>query len=190
VTEHYGLPCVVCINHFTHDTDAELALIQNKVSELGGTAVVAKHWAHGGAGAEDLARAVIDAIAKNNSTHKFVYDDALPLWDKIERVAKNIYGAEGITADAKVRAQLKEWDANYGKFPVCIAKTQMSFSTDPSALGAPSGHTLAIREVRLAAGAGFVVAVAGDIMTMPGLPAVPAAENIDVDENGNITGLF
>ena len=190
VTEHYGLPCVVCINHFTHDTTDELALIQHKVRELGGTAVVAKHWAQGGAGAEALAQAVVDAVAANTGAHRFVYEDALPLWEKINRIATTIYGAAGIAADAKIRAQLKDWDTDYGHFPVCIAKTQMSFSTDPTALGAPSGHTLAIREVRLAAGAGFVVAVAGDMMTMPGLPKVPAAENIDVDANGNITGLF
>ena len=190
VTEHYGLPCVVCINHFTHDTKDELALIQHKVRELGGTAVVAKHWAQGGAGAEALAQAVVDAVAANTGAHRFVYEDALPLWEKINRIATTIYGAAGIAADAKIRAQLKDWDTDYGHFPVCIAKTQMSFSTDPTALGAPSGHTLAIREVRLAAGAGFVVAVAGDMMTMPGLPKVPAAENIDVDANGNITGLF
>ena len=190
VTEHYGLPCVVCINHFTHDTEDELALIQHKVRELGGTAVVAKHWAEGGLGAEALAQAVVTALAANTQEHRFVYADALPLWDKLNRVATTIYGAAGIAADAKIRAQLKEWDTDYGHFPVCIAKTQMSFSTDPTALGAPSGHTLTLREVRLAAGAGFVVAVAGDMMTMPGLPKVPAAENIDVDANGNITGLF
>ena len=190
VTEHYGLPCVVCINHFTHDTEDELALIQHKVRELGGTAVVAKHWAEGGLGAEALAQAVVTALAANTQEHRFVYADALPLWDKLNRVATTIYGAAGIAADAKIRAQLKEWDTDYGHFPVCIAKTQMSFSTDPTALGAPSGHTITLREVRLAAGAGFVVAVAGDMMTMPGLPKVPAAENIDVDANGNITGLF
>ena len=190
VTDHYGLPCVVCINHFTHDTEDELALIQHKVRELGGTAVVAKHWAEGGAGAEALAQAVVTAVAANTQEHRFVYEDALPLWDKLNRVATTIYGAAGIAADAKIRAQLKEWDTDYGHFPVCVAKTQMSFSTDPTALGAPSGHTLTLREVRLAAGAGFVVAVAGDMMTMPGLPKVPAAENIDVDANGNITGLF
>ncbi|MBI2799072.1 MAG: formate--tetrahydrofolate ligase [Gammaproteobacteria bacterium] len=190
VTEVYGLPCVVCINHFTHDTAAELALIEAKMKAQGGVAVVAKHWAQGGAGAENLAHAVIAAVAANQASHRYVYDDALPLWDKLQAVATRVYGAAGIAADAKVRAQLQEWDALYGGLPVCIAKTQMSFSTDPNALGAPSGHTVTIREVRLAAGAGFIVAVAGDMMTMPGLPKVPAAEAIDVDDAGNISGLF
>ena len=190
VTDVYGLPCVVCINHFTDDTAAELALIEAKVKALGGVAVVAKHWAQGGAGAENLAHAVLAAVATNQASHRYVYDDTLPLWEKLQAVATKVYGAAGIAADAKVRAQLKEWDVQYGRLPVCIAKTQMSFSTDPNALGAPSGHTVTIREVRLAAGAGFIVAVAGDMMTMPGLPKVPAAEAIDVDDAGNISGLF
>jgi len=152
--------------------------------------VVAKHWAQGGAGAEELARAVT-AVADGNATpHRYVYEESAPLWDKIDAIATKIYGAAGITADAKIRAQLAELDVDHGRLPVCMAKTQMSFSTDPAALGAPSGHTVAIREVRLAAGAGFIVAIAGDMMTMPGLPKVPAAENIDVDAAGNITGLF
>ena len=190
VTDVYGLPCVVCINHFTGDTAAELALIEAKVKALGGVAVVAKHWAQGGAGAENLAHAVLAAVATNQASHRYVYDDTLPLWEKLQAVATKVYGAAAIAADAKVRAQLKEWDVQYGRLPVCIAKTQMSFSTDPNALGAPSGHTVTIREVRLAAGAGFIVAVAGDMMTMPGLPKVPAAEAIDVDDAGNISGLF
>ncbi|MGH8596859.1 MAG: formate--tetrahydrofolate ligase, partial [Gammaproteobacteria bacterium] len=190
VTECYGLPCIVCINHFTHDTAAEIALIKDRVGALGGTAVVARHWADGGAGAVDLAHAVVRAVAANSTPHRFVYDDAMPLWDKIETIARRIYGAAGISADARIRDQLAEWDAEYGRLLVCIAKTQMSFSTDPHLLGAPTGHTLAIRDVRLAAGAGFVVAIAGDMMTMPGLPKVPAAETIDVDDAGRITGLF
>ncbi|MGE3772663.1 MAG: formate--tetrahydrofolate ligase [Gammaproteobacteria bacterium] len=190
ITEHYGLPCVVCINHFTQDTDAEVELILDKVRSLGGRAVVARHWAQGGAGAEDLARAVTEVADGNTRPHRYVYDESASLWQKLEAVATRIYGAAGISADAKVKAQLEALNADYGRFPICMAKTQMSFSTDPAALGAPSGHTVAIREVRLAAGAGFVVAVAGDMMTMPGLPKVPAAENIDVDEAGNITGLF
>jgi formate--tetrahydrofolate ligase len=190
ITTHYGLPCVVCINHFTHDTPAEVALIVRHVETLGGRAVVARHWAQGGAGAEELARAVIEVVDGNTTPHRYVYDESAPLWDKIEAIATRIYGAAGITADAKIRAQLAEIDAGHRHLPVCMAKTQMSFSTDPGALGAPSGHTVTIREVRLAAGAGFVVAIAGDMMTMPGLPRVPAAESIDVDAAGNISGLF
>jgi formate--tetrahydrofolate ligase len=181
---------VVCINHFTHDTPAEVALIVRHVETLGGRAVVARHWAQGGAGAEELARAVVEVVDGNTTPHRYVYDESAPLWDKIEAIATRIYGAAGITADAKIRAQLAELDAGHRHFPVCMAKTQMSFSTDPGALGAPSGHTVTIREVRLAAGAGFVVAIAGDMMTMPGLPRVPAAESIDVDAAGNISGLF
>ncbi len=190
ITEHYGLPCVVSINHFTHDTDAEIAVVTRRVEALGGRAVVARHWAEGGTGAEDLARAVVAVADANERPHRFVYDAGASLWDKVETVATRIYGAAGISADSKVRAQLAEWNADYGHFPICIAKTQMSFSTDPNALGAPNGHTVVIREVRLAAGAGFVVAIAGDMMTMPGLPKVPAAETIDVDAQGNISGLF
>ncbi|MDD2769019.1 MAG: formate--tetrahydrofolate ligase, partial [Methylococcus sp.] len=123
-------------------------------------------------------------------SHSFVYGDDIPLWNKIEAIATKIYGAAGIGADAKVKAQLEAWNADYGHYPVCMAKTQMSFSTDPNAKGAPTGHTVAIREVRLANGAGFIVAIAGDMMTMPGLPKIPAAEHIDVDDNGRISGLF
>ncbi len=190
ITEHYGLPCVVCINHFTADTPAELALIQAHVGDLGGRVCVGRHWAEGGAGAAALAQAVVEVIADNTGEHRYVYAHDAPLWDKISAVATKIYGAAGISAEPKIRAQLAQLSASHGHLPVCIAKTQMSFSTDPAALGAPSGHTLAIREVRLAAGAGFVVAVAGDMLTMPGLPKQPAAENIDVDARGNISGLF
>ncbi len=190
ITEHYGLPCVVCINHFTADTPAELALIQAHVGDLGGRVCVGRHWAEGGAGAAALAQAVVEVIADNTGEHRYVYANDAPLWDKISAVATKIYGAAGISAEPKIRAQLAQLSASHGHLPVCIAKTQMSFSTDPAALGAPSGHTLAIREVRLAAGAGFVVAVAGDMLTMPGLPKQPAAENIDVDARGNISGLF
>ncbi len=190
ITENYGLPCIVSINHFTADTDAEIDLIVKKVQSLGGRAVIARHWAQGGAGAEELARVVAEVVDGNASPHRFVYDETQSLWDKINTIATKIYGAAGIAADAKIKAQLEELNADYGRLPVCMAKTQMSFSTDANALGAPSGHTVTIREVRLAAGAGFIVAIAGDMMTMPGLPKVPAAENIDVDAAGNITGLF
>ncbi len=190
ITQHYGLPCVVCINHFTFDTEAEIALLQQKCAYLGASCVVSKHWAEGGAGAEALANVVTDIVDHREPEFTYVYDEDLSLWDKIETIATKLYGAKKITASAKVKSQLVEWDADYGKFPICIAKTQMSFSTNPNAKGAPSGHTVEIREVKLANGAGFIVAIAGDIMTMPGLPKVPAAERIDIDNDGKITGLF
>jgi len=190
ITTQYGLPCVVCINHFTADTPAELALIEAKVASLGGRAVVARHWADGGAGGEELAEAVIAAAADNRGEHRYVYPDDMGLWDKITTIATSIYGAADVTASAKVRAQIDDLNVDWGHLPVCMAKTQMSFSTNPRSLGAPSGHTVDVNQVRLAAGAGFVVVIAGDIMTMPGLPKVPAAENIDVDAHGNISGLF
>ncbi len=190
ITEHYGLPCVVCINHFTFDSDAEIALLQQQCAALGATCIVSKHWANGGAGAEDLAQSIVDVVDAREPGFTYVYDENLSLWDKIETIATKLYGATGITANAKVKAQLAEWNADYGKFPICMAKTQMSFSTNPNAKGAPTGHTLEIRELKLANGAGFIVAIAGDIMTMPGLPKVPAAERIDIDDNGKITGLF
>lgn len=190
ITEHYGLPCVVAINHFTFDTDAEIALLQEHCAELGASCVIAKHWADGGKGAEDLAQEVLNIVDNNEAGCSYVYDENLSLWEKIETIATKLYGAGNVTASTKVKAQLAEWNAEYGKFPICMAKTQMSFSTNPNAKGAPSGHTVEIREVRLANGAGFIVAIAGDIMTMPGLPKVPAAERIDIDDNGRITGLF
>ncbi len=190
ITEHYGLPCVVCINHFSFDSDAEIALLQQQCATLGATCIVSKHWAKGGAGAEDLAQSIIDVVDARAPGFTYVYDENLSLWDKIETIATKLYGATGITASAKVKAQLAEWNADYGHFPICIAKTQMSFSTNPNAKGAPTGHTLEIRELKLANGAGFIVAIAGDIMTMPGLPKLPAAERIDIDDNGRITGLF
>jgi len=190
ITQHYGLPCVVSINHFTFDSQAELDLLMRKCADIGATCVLAKHWAEGGAGAETLAHEII-ALADNRKPGcRFVYDENLPLWDKIEAIATKLYGASGITATSKIKNQLKTWDEQYGKFPICMAKTQMSFSTNPNLKGAPSGHTVEITEVRLANGAGFIVALAGDIMTMPGLPKEPAAERIDIDDDGKITGLF
>jgi formate--tetrahydrofolate ligase len=180
----------VSVNHFSFDTEAETAWLMKKCEALGVRAVLARHWAEGGKGAEDLARTVADIVDHRPGQHSFVYGDGVPLWNKIETIATRIYGAAGICADAKVKAQLEAWNAEYGHYPVCMAKTQMSFSTDPNARGAPTGHTVAIREVRLANGAGFIVAVAGDMMTMPGLPKVPAAEHIDVDDDGRISGLF
>ncbi len=190
ITQHYGLPCVVCINHFTFDSDAEIALLQQQCAALGATCIVSKHWANGGAGAEDLAQSIIEVVDNREPGFTYVYDENLSLWEKIETIATKLYGATGVTASAKVKAQLAEWNADYGKFPICMAKTQMSFSTNPNAKGAPTGHSLEIRELKLANGAGFIVAIAGDIMTMPGLPKVPAAERIDIDDNGKITGLF
>ena len=189
VQEVYGLPCVVAINHRAHDTPAEIELLTRRVEALGARAVVARHWAEGGAGAEDLARAVVQACAQPNR-FQFVYDEALPLWQKVEAIATKIYGAASVTASAPVQERIERLQAaGYGHFPVCIAKTQMSFSTHARLRGAPSGHVLDIREVRLAAGAEFVVMVCGDIMTLPGLPKVPAAELIDIDSQGRISGL-
>ena len=190
IQKHYGLPCVVCINHFVNDTDAEVDLLKSKVESLGGKAVISKHWADGGKGAEELAKTVADIVDNKPGQHSYVYEDSASLWEKMEAIATKIYGAGQITANPKVRAQIEELNKNYGQFPVCMAKTQMSFSADPTVRGAPSGHTVEISEVRLANGSGFIVAIAGNMMTMPGLPKVPAAEKIDVDDNGNITGLF
>ena len=190
IQTHYGLPCIVAINHFTFDTDAEIALLKAKCERLGVQVVMARHWAEGGQGAEDLARAVAAQVDEAPGQHQFVYEDGLSLVEKIEAIATKIYGARAVTVEPKVRQQLDAWSQDHPGYPVCMAKTQMSFSTDPSQRGAPSGHDVHIREARLANGAGFVVAIAGDIMTMPGLPKVPAAEAIDVDDHGNITGLF
>ena len=190
IQTHYGLPCIVAINHFTFDTEAEIALLKAKCETLGVQVVIARHWAEGGKGAEDLARVVAAQVDRAPGQHRFVYGDELSLVGKIEAIATKIYGARSVTIDPKVRQQLDEWSRDYPGYPVCMAKTQMSFSTDPAKRGAPSGHDVHIREARLANGAGFVVAIAGDIMTMPGLPKFPAAELIDVDDHGNITGLF
>jgi formate--tetrahydrofolate ligase len=190
VTTHYGLPCVVCVNHFTFDTDAEITLLKEKCAALGATCIVSTHWANGGAGAEALAQEVVNIVDNREAEFTFVYDENLSLWEKIETIATKLYGAANVTASAKVKAQLSAWNTDYGLFPICMAKTQMSFSTNPNLKGAPCGHTLEIRDVRLANGAGFIVAIAGDMMTMPGLPKVPAAERIDIDDDGKITGLF
>jgi formate--tetrahydrofolate ligase len=191
VRNQFGLPCVVAINHFTHDTEAEIALLKQKIARQDTPVVVAKHWAQGGAGAEELARTVVGVVDKGASGFRFVYEDSATLWDKVRAVATKIYGAADITADAKVKVQIQKLqDDGYGHYPVCIAKTQYSFSTDASARGAPSGHIINVREVRLAAGAEFVVMVCGDIMTMPGLPKVPAATKIDLTPDGKVVGLF
>ena len=190
IKNHYGLPCVVAINHRTEDTPAEISLLEKACAAYGAQVVVAKHWAEGGAGAVVLANAVV-ALCEQPNQFQFVYPETATLWDKAQTVAQKIYGAQGISADAKIRGQIdKLQEQGYGHYPICIAKTQYSFSTDPKLLGAPSGHTMNIREVRLAAGAEFIVMVCGDVMTMPGLPKVPSAHAIDVDAQGNIVGLF
>jgi len=190
VRDHYGLPCLVSVNHFTADTAAVHALLARQVAALNVPLVLARHWAEGGAGATDVARKVVELVEGAKSNFRFVYDEQQSLWDKVKAVATKIYGAADISADAKVRARLAELQARYGHYPVCIAKTQYSFSTDPTARGAPSGHIVNIREVRLAAGAEFIVAVCGDVMTMPGLPKVPSADKIDIDAQGRVVGLF
>ena len=187
----FGLPCVVAINHRAHDTEAEIALLERRVGEMGVPVEVARHYADGAAGAEGLARAVVAAAAPGPAPLRFAYEDDAPLWSKMEAIATRIYGASGIEADAKVRAQVERLQADgYGTWPVCVAKTQYSFSTDPTLRGAPSGHVVRVREVRLAAGARFVVMICGDVMTMPGLPRRPAAHAIDVDDDGRIVGLY
>jgi len=191
VRNNFGLPCVVAINHFSSDTDAEIALLKKKIAHHEAPVVVAKHWAHGGAGAEELARTVVDLIERIPADFRLVYDDDDTLWEKMNKVAKTIYGASDVTADSKVRAHIKMLQSEgYGHYPVCVAKTQYSFSTDPLLRGAPSGHVVNIREVRLAAGAEFVVMICGDVMTMPGLPKEPSAEKIDLTDDGKVVGLF
>jgi formate--tetrahydrofolate ligase len=190
VKDVYGIPCVVSINRFTADTQAEMDLLTDRIGKLGVKVVVATHWADGGKGAAEVARIVVD-LCEQKSSPTFVYEDSDTLWDKMKKIATRVYGAADITADSKVRNRIKELqEAGYGHYPVCVAKTQSSFSTDPNLRGAPSGHVVNVREVRLAAGAEFIVMICGDMMTMPGLPKVPSAEKIDVDENGKVVGLF
>jgi formate--tetrahydrofolate ligase len=187
--EVFGLPVVVSINHFKTDTEAEHALLRERIGASGVPVHSARHWAEGGAGAAALAHEVV-RLCEQASTLRFAYDDELPLWEKLRAVATRTYGAADISAPAAVKRQVQALqDAGHGELPVCVAKTQYSFSTDPTLRGAPSGHIVELREVRLAAGAGFVVMVCGDIMTMPGLPKVPVAERIDLDDDGRIVGL-
>ena len=197
ITGAFGLPAVVAINRFDADTDAELALIRDAMRARGVDVVLAEHWAKGGAGAEALAQEVIrlaeqgGAVPGHGRTPHFLYPDDMPLWDKLRTVATRIYGAADIVAPAKVRKQIDDWQAQgYGSYPICVAKTAVSFSADPSLLGAPSGHTVNVRDVRLSAGAGFIVMICGDIMTMPGLPKVPSDERIDIGPDGRVVGLF
>lgn len=187
--EVFGLPCVVSINHFASDTEAEHALIRHQVGRLGVAVHTARHWAEGGAGAEALAHEVA-RLAEQPSKLRFAYDVAQPLWDKLVTLAQRTYGAAEVRATPAVRAEVQRLqDAGHGSLPICVAKTQYSFSSNLKLRGAPSGHVLDLREVRLAAGAGFVVMICGDVMTMPGLPAVPSAERIDIDEAGQVVGL-
>ena len=190
IQEHFGLPCVVAINQRTEDTAAEIELLRSTTAQHGVGVILANHWAEGGKGATELAQAVV-RLCEQPASMQFAYQDYLPLIDKIRAVASKIYGAAEVSASKAILEKLAEYEQEgYGHFPVCIAKNQYSFSTDPTLRGAPTGHTLQIREVRLSAGAEFIVAVCGDIMTMPGLPKAPAAISIDIDENGKITGLF
>ncbi len=189
VTQVYGMPCVVSINRFTFDTPAELELLDARMKKLGVPVVLATHWSDGGKGAAELARIVV-GLCDQPSRPAFVYEDADTLWDKINKIAKKVYRAAEVTADSKVRSQIKQLqESGYGHYPVCVAKTQSSFSTDAALRGAPANHVVNVREVRLAAGAEFVVMICGDIMTMPGLPKVPAAEKIDLVD-GKVVGLF
>jgi formate--tetrahydrofolate ligase len=191
VRHRYGLPCVVSINHFTSDTQDELDLLRRHMDRQGVPVVVARHWAEGSAGAEELAHAVVRLAEGGTATMRYVYEDQDTLWDKMKAIATRVYGASDITADSAVRAKIHKLQADgFGHYPVCVAKTQYSFSTDPKLRGAPSGHVVNIREVRLAAGAEFVVMICGDIMTMPGLPKEPASMRIDIDDDGKISGLF
>ncbi len=187
----FGVPAVVAINQFVTDSEAELEAVGAATRDLGAAAILCSHWADGGAGTEALARHVAELVDSGVDQFAPLYDDDMELWDKVKTIAVKIYGADDIIADKKVRQQIADYQAaGYGALPVCMAKTQYSFSTDPSLKGAPSGHVVPVREVRLAAGAGFLVVVCGEIMTMPGLPRVPAANNIFLNENGQIEGLF
>ena len=187
----YGVPVTVAINHFITDTDAEHQAIRDYCAQFEVACVKSSHWSDGGAGATELAQEVVNVIENRQANFKPLYEDDVKLWDKVKHVAQKIYGANDIVADQKVKNQFAQFEeAGYGHYPVCMAKTQYSFSTDPSLLGAPTGHDVPIREIRLAAGAEFVVVICGAIMTMPGLPRRPASEDIGVDEHGNIVGLF
>src|SRR5262249_27423741 len=187
----FNLPAVVSINRFSADTDGEIDLVREKCKSLGVEALMADHWAMGGEGAADVAKAVVRIIDEDKADLRLLYPDDMPLFEKVRTIAKEIYRADDATADKPVRDQLEAWEEmGFGKLPVCIAKTQYSFSTNPDAKGAPTGFSIPVREVRLSAGAEFVVAICGEIMTMPGLPKVPAADTIDVGADGRITGLF
>ena len=187
----FGLPVAVAVNHFVADTDNEVKELISACDSMGVKATLCTHWSHGGDGTKELAAHVVELIDKKQANFKFLYDEKTPLLKKVETVAKEIYRANEVVADSKIKDQLKSFeDAGYGNLPICVAKTQYSFSIDPSAKGAPSGHSLPIREVRLSSGAEFIVVICGAIMTMPGLPRVPAADSIKLNEKGEIEGLF
>jgi formate--tetrahydrofolate ligase len=187
----FGVPVVVAINHFASDTEAEVQAVKDYVKEQGAEAILCKHWADGGKGIEDLARKVVQLAESGAANFAPLYPDEMGLFQKIETIAKRIYHADAVLADKAIRDQLKSWeDQGYGNLPICMAKTQYSFSTDPNLRGAPTGHSVPVREVRLSAGAGFVVVICGEIMTMPGLPRVPSAETIRLNDAGQIEGLF
>ena len=187
----FGVPVVVAINHFTGDTDAEVAALRAYVDSQGSEAIISRHWELGSDGSRDLATRVAEIADSDIGNFAPIYPDDMPLFNKIETIAKRIYRAEEVLADKKIRDQLRSWEEQgYGNLPVCMAKTQYSFSTDPNLRGAPTGHSVPVREVRLSAGAGFIVAICGEIMTMPGLPSVPAAESIHMNSDGEIEGLF
>ena len=186
----FGVPAIVAINHFITDTDAEMKIVEDYCAGRDVQTVRARHWSEGGAGAEELATKVAQICDSGAGQFRPLYDDDLPIWEKIETIAREIYRADEVLANAAVRKQIARLQKTYSHFPICMAKTQYSFSTDPNLKGAPSGHSLTVREVRLSAGAEFLVVVTGDIMTMPGLPREPAANNIHLDEAGLIQGLF
>ena len=190
-TKKFGLPVAVAINHFITDADNEVNTLVDYCKTLGVKASICTHWSKGGEGAKDLAKTVVEICENSTNTFKFLYQDELPLFKKIQTIAQEIYHASEVVADTKIREQLKDFEKRgYGKLPICIAKTQYSFSTDPNLKGAPTGHVLPIREVRLSSGAEFIVVICGTIMTMPGLPCIPAAENIKLNQKGEIEGLF
>ncbi|MBR9844295.1 MAG: formate--tetrahydrofolate ligase, partial [Rhodobacteraceae bacterium] len=187
----FGVPVVVAINHFVTDTDAEVQAVKDYVESQGSEAILCQHWEKGSEGTVELATRVAEIADAKVSQFAPLYRDDMGLFDKIETIAKRIYRADEVLADKKIRDQLRQWeDAGYGHLPICMAKTQYSFSTDPNLRGAPTGHSMPVREVRLSAGAGFVVVICGEIMTMPGLPSRPASENIRLNAEGEIEGLF
>ncbi|MEL6316694.1 MAG: formate--tetrahydrofolate ligase, partial [Pseudomonadota bacterium] len=189
--KQFGVPAVVGINHFVTDTDAEIAAIKAFCAEMGVDAVLNRHWAEGGVGIRETAEKVVEIVESGAATYTPLYPDEMGLFEKIETIAKRIYRADSVIADKKIHDQLRDWEADgFGRLPVCMAKTQYSFTTDPNLRGAPTGHNLPVREVRLSAGAGFIVAICGEIMTMPGLPRTPAAETIRLNAEGEIEGLF
>jgi formate--tetrahydrofolate ligase len=189
--KQFGVPCVVAINHFVSDTEAEVQAVKDFVAGQGTEAILCTHWADGSKGTLDLARKVVEIVESGAAQYAPLYPDEMPLFEKIETIAKRIYRADEVLADSKIRAQLRDWEGQgYGHLPICMAKTQYSFSTDPTLRGAPVGHSVPVREVRLSAGAGFIVVICGEIMTMPGLPRVPAAESICINDEGLIEGLF